>query len=612
MDERPSSSHSLIIYPDAPQTFIYPPQSARTYLPDNEDRPGSSGSIIFRPDAPRTSIYPSIPPVVNFESPSPKRCSSGSSIIVHENAPPTIIYPPRANDYRGRRPTAVMANPGVSKRKRSDETPASIERPKCQTSALVLLLQNDSLAMATDFASFRHEFELYGIDAEYITNVDLEKIIESEGPFIYGRDDVPGRQREKVLDKGHPKFYTVIEDARKLKRKTLSWVRDTVAGAGRGDHILLVIISHGTKNGSVLIGGETRTSTVEYLTSTEVKMACANLPRHTYLTILNTCCYSGSWVEIATSGMGIRVVHAATGHAKADNFKTQSGRYRGGVFVTTLLECLRRNPDGTLSQFAAEISNEVKAYREPNDLSTIPFPPQVGISDSSFWHRQVDAFIPIHPNSTLAPTVSFALQDIQATKLGDLFKAIPRRKKDDAKSIPDELFCELDTALNLAMKRGGSNGEDQVYSACSKVLAGEASVGVESKLLRTISWRERTALQAGRIARHLQTQGFLCREDITKEVDEEELTCRGKGYYQRCFSNSKLIDNVKIPPAGCFGGHFDNSLTWLSNLVGQQKPGISTTRLKSAVEDFLAEVVIAKQEAGQGDVLFEDYFNDIM
>jgi hypothetical protein len=199
---------------------------------------------------------------------------------------------------------------------------------------------------------------------------------------------------------------------------------------------LLVIISHETRYGSVVIGGKTKSRPVEYLTSAEIKMACSNLPLHSYLTIVNTCCYSGSWVGIATSGLAIgkRLVHAATGNSRADNFKTLSGRYRGGSCVTALLECLKRNLDATLSEFVAEMSQEVKAYCHP---STIPIPPQVGISHSAFWQRKGDAFIPIHPDSILPPTVSFTLEDNQATRLDDLFRAISARKREYATGIFD-------------------------------------------------------------------------------------------------------------------------------------------------------------------------------
>lgn len=165
------------------------------------------------------------------------------------------------------------------------------------------------------------------------------------------------------------------------------------------DNALLGLISHGIGRGSIVIGGEKPTDDVEYLTNLEVRSAVVNLRRHTYFTLVNTCCYSGGWVNIAQTGLGNRFDHAATTRRRiADNFITSSGKYRSGVFVTALLECLKRNGEGQLLEFDAEIKAEATAYRNPVFLDRIPAPPQSAVSNSSFWKRPVHAFIPIQKN----------------------------------------------------------------------------------------------------------------------------------------------------------------------------------------------------------------------
>ena len=65
--------------------------------------------------------------------------------------------------------------------------------------------------------------------------------------------------------------------------------------------------------GSVSIGGETATASVDYLISIEVREPVVNLKRHTYFTLVNTYCYSEGWSNITKTGLGKRFVHAASG-----------------------------------------------------------------------------------------------------------------------------------------------------------------------------------------------------------------------------------------------------------------------------------------------------------
>ena len=104
--------------------------------------------------------------------------------------------------------------------------------------------------MATDFAAFKKKFDAQGIRAEYHSVYDLDELIEKQGKLIYGRDDIAGRLRQVVLEKGHEKFYSIQPQPKKIKEDILLWVRTVVPAAERNDNILLVLISHGTGRGS--------------------------------------------------------------------------------------------------------------------------------------------------------------------------------------------------------------------------------------------------------------------------------------------------------------------------------------------------------------------------
>ena len=200
-----------------------------------------------------------------------------------------------------------------------------------------------------------------------------------------------------------------------------------------------------------------------------------NLKRNTFFTLINTYCYSGRSVNIAQSGLGNRFIHTATtNRAIADNFITSSRKFYGGVFVTALLECLKRNSDGMLSEFVAEIKAEVTGYRSSVFPDRVPPPLTSAVSHSSFWKCQLNAFIPIHTQSTLVETVTATIADIKSVKLSDLFTLTKPAKRQ--KSIPDEVVAEIRDAQQLAAKRGGANGEDQIYHACQELLEGAASL----------------------------------------------------------------------------------------------------------------------------------------
>jgi hypothetical protein len=566
MDEdegRPSTSGSVLFYPHHPQTHIYPPRKDAS---SSLDRPSSSGTIIIHPDEPATIIYPK-----RHLFRSPSSTDDPSSTVADSN-----------RDEK-------------AKRKRGDSPPpAEATQPRSKIFGLVVLLQQGSLQMATDFAAFKSHFDAHHITAEYRSLVDLEDIIAKEGDLIYGRDDIEGRTRETVLTKDHDKFYTVEKDPKKLKDGILQWLRGIVPRAQAEDNIMLILISHGTKSGSVVVGGETAKDPVTYLTNVEVRAAIANLKWHSYFTLINTCCYSGGWINLAGTGMGKRFVHAAAGAKEtAPNFVTGSGNYRGGVFVTALLECLKKSGDGTLREFVAEIKAEAAGYRHPAEPDAILGTPTASVSRSVLWNRPINAFIPVQKDSCLAETVTCALKDLKSVSLDQLFKHT--RPAIDRESVPDERVRQVLEAKSFAMKRGGANGEDQIYKACNNLLDGDANQTMQQALFRTVSWRESAMLQASRLAHHLQAEDII-RSDLREDYDDEALSANGDIYYRSAFSGNKLIDGSKLPPEGCIGGLWENPFTWLSNVVASSKSPISVTRVRDSVELFLAEDLIAKSE----------------
>ena len=264
-----------------------------------------------------------------------------------------------------------------------------------------------------------------------------------------------------------------------------------------------------------------------------------------------------------------------------------------GLFVTALLECLKRNPDGTLSEFIAKIKAEQSAYRNPQKPNPVSAPPPSAVSHTSFWKRRLDAFVPIQTGSTLPETVMSALEDIKSVKLAGLFEKIQYAKK--AEIVPDEVVRELRKAMHSAMARGGANGEDEIYHACRELLEGEAGSATQEAMMSTIFWREKSMIQAARLARYLHEVGMM-KSEMASDVDDERLTHSGYVFYMRVLSGRKLVDYQIMPPKGCIGGPWENPYTWLSNLIGASEEPVSTTRLKNHVEKYLADEIIAQNK----------------
>ena len=582
-NDRPTSSHSVIFFPDAPKTYIYPTRQIKNEPSSPPNRPTSSGSVIVHDDAPFTIIYP--PKPLQAEKGLP---SSSNITMAYPDQPLTIIYPSstwsltRASPRQSEQVTSAKA----AKKRTKERKFSPPTRPTTKATALVVLLQATNLAMSTDFAAFNRQFTARGIDADYYSIGDLDEVIEKHGSLVYGRDDIAGRQRETVLEKDHFKFYQIIKDPRVIKRRIIQWLNDKVSTAMPMDNILFVMISHGSTSGGVLIGGE-HGSRSEYLTIPEIKHAISNLPRRTYFTIINTCCYSGSWTTLAKQDKGNRFVHAASGGDEvARNFSTSSGMVRGGVFVSALLECLKHDENGTLSEFVAEIRSEVVEHAKARGMKSTP---AAMISNNAFWKRKVRAFIPAPEDTSIQEGIVDVLDSIKSVKMNDLFSDIRPAKR---RRVSTTVLSEIQRAGIEAELRGFANGEDNIYHAYRDVMERDDPIAFQS-FYETLKWREERFIEVRRIALVFLENHILrpiAHELLWEYGGEEGLTNQGRSYYKMLLT-SNLIRLSQTPPKNCIGGHLETPMMWLSNLLGATST-IPAVQAKSIVETCLADLVV--------------------
>src|SRR5271170_50459 len=135
-EAQPGGSASTIDCPNRPKTYIYPrrqqtPSVQQNVTPETDVQPSSSGTVIFHPDAPVKLIYAHME---RFKSPQ-----SNQPACQHD------AFSPRPEK-------------GKRKREKSPPADAAEQNPSSKNSALVVLL-NQNIPMATDFAAFKHEFE---------------------------------------------------------------------------------------------------------------------------------------------------------------------------------------------------------------------------------------------------------------------------------------------------------------------------------------------------------------------------------------------------------------------------------------------------------------------
>jgi len=143
--------------------------------------------------------------------------------------------------------------------------------------------------------------------------------MSKEESLLYREDDVSDQLKRTVIHPRHEKFYSIEPDPRRMKLGILKWLRDTIPSADAGDNIFLLLISHGTDRGSVVIGGEGPTDFLDYLTNVDVRSSVANLIPDMSFTFFNTC-YSKCSVNSKPEGQGKGYVLSATRkRTRADN-----------------------------------------------------------------------------------------------------------------------------------------------------------------------------------------------------------------------------------------------------------------------------------------------------
>jgi Caspase domain len=354
-DARPSSTGSTIEYLDAPYTVIYP----RTAPHSEQERPTCSGSIIIHEDAPITIIYPTLYPAYESEI---------------------------SEDGRGAKRQWRFESKDATKRRKTPLTPSPTEK----TTAVVVLCQ-DSLSMATDFAAFWDEFERRGIAGVYLSVAPLDKSIKRfKTPLIYGRDE-PGKTRKALLEERHKPFYEVTESPPALRRRILEKVEEVVRDTKAGETAILILIGHGDQKGRVLIEPEVEDGTPQsYVNIKDLKKIIPRLCRDAHFFIVHTGCYAGKWLPLAKEGANTIVHAASSAKEKCHDFETMSLRKRGGIFSTVWLEVLKKNEGGSMQEFFAEVKTGVEGMnKEERDRWMEPRPgtPHAAVGNHSIWAK---------------------------------------------------------------------------------------------------------------------------------------------------------------------------------------------------------------------------------
>jgi hypothetical protein len=115
-----------------------------------------------------------------------------------------------------------------------------------------------------------------------------------------------------------------------------------------------------------------------------------------------------------------------------------------------------------------------------------------------------------------------------------------------------------------------------------------------------MSWRQASVLQAQQFAGILEDQKFIEEDFHFSYVEHHRLSSTtSQKMHRGVFCASRIMSKIKLPPEQCFGGPFLNPYFWLCNVIVNQNPQASVTRVRAILEGYVSELILANGEAGQ-------------
>ena len=199
-------------------------------------------------------------------------------------------------------------------------------------------------------AAFREEFATMG---DFFTAVDLDTYVKGKHSSIkFGRGTYERVVYDKSwVDQGKPKPYTLVPSS-DLKASTLNWMARQAQICDSNDTVLVILIGHGDRNGSVLIGDH-------LLSPGEVSKALTSFDAGVNINVVTNACYGGVLVshESLRESQTKRYIQAATTSEElsAAEFDSLSGTMRSpsgesqssyftGAFVKSLANISLKRP----------------------------------------------------------------------------------------------------------------------------------------------------------------------------------------------------------------------------------------------------------------------------
>jgi hypothetical protein len=478
------------------------------------------------------------------------------------------------------------------KRKRGE--PVDVPLPQPKQYVLVALL-TDSQPMVSEFEKFHASFETRGIEAVYISLIDLEtcgREATSDSVPLFNQSPKTSVQN----------YYTATKNPADMKKKVLQWVSTNTVMSKEGDTVVFIPIGHGVGTGSMLIGERKTRQTKAYLTTPEIKEAISRIGAGVSFTLVNTAWYHGGWIPIRDPGEdAVRFIRCRSEKEPVSSLTVKC--FEGGT--SALLSTLRQanKTDGDyLEEFIVEVRD---TETEPNPFSTSAPVDQKTIAEDDEWYHAVfwrttpTAFVPFDPSHVFVQDSILAiLHSLHHREFGKLYYRLAKSRVPDV--VPHALIPEV---IRVQSEVGANRNESALFEACRTVIDSPYRPTpwqlehYPSLVKPTVIWHEERWLQARAMVLSLAESGWLDTNRIACTVDrciDSKMTNRGWKLFDAASPLRGIVVEWREPKKhGAIGFEYDGPTIWICNILSElTKVRVSKVRklLALMVEDVTQSV----------------------
>lgn len=358
--------------------------------------------------------------------------------------------------------------------------------------------------LAGDFAKTSKEFIANGFKPKCLSNLDLHQMMRvHQGPMLHGRDEMSAR--EEIYIWNEPPFYELVHGG--MKRRVLDWVRDTASVIEQNDRMVIVIATHGSRQGSIVFRSG---QTMESMNVEEFYDELQALPQNVRVLFASLACFAGSWKKLARLGGCRDAIVELSSSADQMSINHRSG--------SAWIQELNKFPDGNIVRHTKRIRVEMK-HAPANQTSSTP---KFAFSHFFIRKKPMTHFLnsPTIVQAVLSAS-TFEEREKERKEMLSRIRTDSRAKRywnrfADSLGFGDHTSNELDDGVReirsylreLGSETNAGNRVDLV-SACYDVLGGDGGETLKQQTLNTIVWQHCQMTLVEATLKYLKQEGLI-------------------------------------------------------------------------------------------------------